>query len=211
MLLLIKNIILFFILFCSILSLINKNSIYSVLYLVLTFIYVSIFLLLLEVEFIALIFLLVYVGAIAILFLFVVMMLDIKIVNTVKDFFFFFPLGSLFGIILIIELCYIITVNFQFNKYFYLLNLINSLDLNFYFNWLESIEYNFSIQTFGLILYSYFFILVLISGLILLIAILGSVSLTSNNFNQPSFYNKKSQYLFKQINRNFFNSISKKI
>ena len=63
----------------------SQNSIYSVLFLVLSFVSSSSILFLLECEFISLIFIIIYVGAIAVLFLFVVMMLDIKTINLTKD------------------------------------------------------------------------------------------------------------------------------
>ncbi|CAM9119681.1 unnamed protein product [Choristocarpus tenellus] len=59
----------------------TQNPVYSVLYLVLVFILSSIFVLSLGLDFIALFFVLVYVGAIAVLFLFVVIILDIKLVE----------------------------------------------------------------------------------------------------------------------------------
>jgi len=57
----------------------SQNSIYSVLFLVLSFVSSSNIIFLLECEYISLIFIIIYVGAIAVLFLFVVMMLNIKI------------------------------------------------------------------------------------------------------------------------------------
>ena len=62
-----------------------QNSIYSVLFLVLSFVCATILLFLLECEFIALLFIIIYVGAIAVLFLFVVMMLDTKYLVTQKN------------------------------------------------------------------------------------------------------------------------------
>ena len=63
----------------------SQNSIYSVLFLVLSFVSSSSILFLLECEYISLIFIIIYVGAIAVLFLFVVMMLDIKTIYLAKD------------------------------------------------------------------------------------------------------------------------------
>lgn len=60
---------------------ISQNPVYSILYLVLFFITGSSFLALFGFDYLSLIFILVYVGAIAVLFLFVVMILDIKIIN----------------------------------------------------------------------------------------------------------------------------------
>lgn len=68
-------------LICSVLVVVSKNPIHSILYLILVFCNVTFVLIILGVEFIAITFLIVYVGAIAVLFLFVVMMLNIKILE----------------------------------------------------------------------------------------------------------------------------------
>lgn len=82
----------------SILMIVTKNPIYSVLYLILIFFCISIILLILGIEFIALTFLIVYVGAIAVLFLFVVMMLNIKIIELREVSFNYVPIGILISI-----------------------------------------------------------------------------------------------------------------
>ena len=74
----------------STLSLSTRNIIHAILYLILSFLAVVFILFLIECDFIAFIFLLIYIGAIAILFLFSVMLLDIKIVNSLKNYFIFF-------------------------------------------------------------------------------------------------------------------------
>ena len=78
-------------LFSSFMVITVKNSIYAVLFLVLSFIAASGLLLLLKCEFLALMFIIIYVGAIAVLFLFVVMMLDLKITSYKKDILKYFP------------------------------------------------------------------------------------------------------------------------
>ena len=173
-------------------------TIYSVLYLILSFIYVTILLLFVEADFIALMFILIYVGAISILFLFVVMMLNIKISNSIKKLFKEFPIGSLFGIILFIELSYIILVSFQTNNYAFLKAFIATEN---YLNWIETIDNMIYVEAFGLVLYSYFFILLLLAGFILLIAIIGSVSLTIYNPDKKKLQDNKFQFIFKQVVR----------
>ena len=74
-----------------------QNSVYSVLFLVLSFVSAASFLILFECEFIALMFIIIYVGAIAVLFLFVVMMLDVKMAISNKDTFKYFPIGVIIG------------------------------------------------------------------------------------------------------------------
>jgi NADH-quinone oxidoreductase subunit J len=67
-----------FILICSALMVVSaRNTIYSVLFLILAFLNAAALFVLLGAEFLAMLLIVVYVGAIAVLFLFVVMMLDI--------------------------------------------------------------------------------------------------------------------------------------
>ncbi|CAM9109737.1 unnamed protein product [Sphacelaria rigidula] len=61
----------------------SKNPVYSIFYLVLLFITGACLIALFGCDYLSLIFILVYVGAIAVLFLFVIMILDIKIVNKI--------------------------------------------------------------------------------------------------------------------------------
>lgn len=70
----------------SILVIVSLNPVYSILFLVLSFLCFSILLLLLGLEFIPILLIIIYIGAISILFLFVIMMLDIKIIQKNKDF-----------------------------------------------------------------------------------------------------------------------------
>lgn len=111
----------------SLLTVFSQNSVYSVLFLVLSFVSSSSLLFLLECEYISLIFIIIYVGAIAVLFLFVVMMLDVKIIYSAKDFLKYFPFGSFIGIVFLIEILLIVpsvfeevnpyTTSFLFNFY----------------------------------------------------------------------------------------------
>ena len=88
----------------SIMVIIVQNTIYSVLFLVLSFLSASSILFLFKCEFVSLIFILIYVGAIAILFLFVVMMLDLKDSNLKKDALKYFPFGLFIGSIFFLKL-----------------------------------------------------------------------------------------------------------
>jgi NADH:ubiquinone oxidoreductase subunit 6 (subunit J) len=91
---------------CSIMIIVSKNPIHSILYLILVFCNITFVLIILGVEFIAIIFLIVYVGAIAVLFLFVVMMLNIKILELDEVFWKYIPVG------LLISSCFLIQVFF---------------------------------------------------------------------------------------------------
>ena len=70
-----------------------SNAVHSVLFLILVFCNISGLLLISGAEFLAFLFLIVYVGAIAVLFLFVVMMLNVKSINTNSSKWSIFPLG----------------------------------------------------------------------------------------------------------------------
>jgi NADH-quinone oxidoreductase subunit J len=76
-----------------------SNPVHSVFYLIFTFVNVSALFFLLGVEFLAVIFLIVYVGAVSILFLFVVMMLNIKLVEWAEGLTRFVPITLIIGLI----------------------------------------------------------------------------------------------------------------
>ena len=92
----------------------SKNPIHSVLFLILVFLVSSLLLFMLEIEFISLMLILVYVGAIAVLFLFVVMMLDIKVVEYKRDaLILYFPMALFLGIIFLSEILLGIHLSFS--------------------------------------------------------------------------------------------------
>ncbi|MPZ10307.1 MAG: NADH-quinone oxidoreductase subunit J [Kiloniellaceae bacterium] len=81
-----------------------RNPVHSVLFLILAFFNAAGLFVLMGAEFLAMILVVVYVGAVAVLFLFVVMMLDINFVRLREGSLQYLPLGALVGIILLVEL-----------------------------------------------------------------------------------------------------------
>ncbi|MDP6173503.1 MAG: NADH-quinone oxidoreductase subunit J [Rhodospirillales bacterium] len=81
-----------------------RNPVHSVLFLILAFFNSAALFVLLGAEFLAMILVIIYVGAVAVLFLFVVMMLDISIAELRQGFLQYLPMGLLVGLILLIEL-----------------------------------------------------------------------------------------------------------
>jgi NADH-quinone oxidoreductase subunit J len=81
-----------------------RNPVHSVLFLILAFFNAAALFLLQGAEFLALILVIVYVGAVAVLFLFVVMMLDINFVELRRGFMTYLPIGALIGLTLFLEL-----------------------------------------------------------------------------------------------------------
>jgi len=84
----------------------NRNPVYSVLFLILTFFNAAGLFVLLGAEFIAMLLVIVYVGAVAVLFLFVVMMLDIDFAELRAGFVRNFPLGLAIAVVLLAELVF---------------------------------------------------------------------------------------------------------
>ncbi|MGE5545273.1 MAG: NADH-quinone oxidoreductase subunit J [Solirubrobacterales bacterium] len=81
-----------------------RNPVHSVLFLILCFFNAAGLFLLLGAEFLAMVLVVVYVGAVAVLFLFVVMMLDINYVRLREGFLQYLPTGALIGLVLLAEL-----------------------------------------------------------------------------------------------------------
>ena len=149
----------------------------------------------LECEFLSLLFIVIYVGAIAVLFLFVVMMLDVKTVNTTKDTIKYFPFGSFIGLAFLFEILTIIFKSFKENAY------QESVLLNMYQNWYEKLDSLTELEALGQILYTHYILQFLIAGLILFLSLIGAVILTINSSPDKS----KSQIEFKQLSRSYKN------
>ncbi len=81
-----------------------RNPVHSVLWLILVFFNAAGLFLLLGAEFLAMVLVVVYVGAVAVLFLFVVMMLDINFLRLREGFLQYLPTGALVGLVLLAEL-----------------------------------------------------------------------------------------------------------
>src|SRR5215212_1091794 len=87
----------------------SRNPVQSVLFLILAFVNAAGLFVMMGAEFLAMILVIVYVGAVAVLFLFVVMMLDVDFAELRQGFLQNLPIGSLIGIVFLIELIAVIT------------------------------------------------------------------------------------------------------
>ena len=158
-----------------------RNPVHSVLFLILSFVNASGLFVLLGAEFLAMILVVVYVGAVAVLFLFVVMMLDINFVKLREGFLQYLPFGALLGIVLIIELGILfLTKSFSENSLskFVELPIMNEVE---------------NTKLIGQVLYTNYFYLFQISGLILLVAMVGSITLTLRDRGQVKRQNISQQ------------------
>lgn len=157
-------------------SVFSKNTIYAVLSLIGCFLVASSILFLYKCEFVPFLFIVVYVGAIAVLFLFVVMMLETKIKTVEKTKIKYIPTGFYIGFFFLIS-----SLINNFDYWFKMKNpYYNSFKYNEYTNWVTKIDLLLEIETIGCVLYTYYIVFFLISGFLLFLAVLGSVSLTTN-------------------------------
>ncbi len=165
----------------------SKNTVHSVFFLILDFISISCLFIMIGAEFLGMIMLIVYVGAVAVLFLFVVMMLNVA---QQKNQWFLssqssghIPFGLIISIVIFFELIIVIGGWKYKPDLFYKVN----SQLN------ENISNTHSL---GQILYTDYIHVFQISGMILLVAMIGAIVLT---FRQRDGV-KKQSYI-KQISR----------
>ena len=166
---------------------VSKNTVHSVFFLILDFISISCLFIMIGAEFLGMIMLIVYVGAVAVLFLFVVMMLNVAQQKNQwfvsKDSSRHIPIGLLISVIIFFELIIVIS------GWKYKPDLFNSTK--------SSLENGVSnTHSLGQVLYTDYIHVFQISGMILLIAMIGAIVLT---FRQREGV-KKQSYL-KQISR----------
>ena len=165
----------------------SKNTVHSVFFLILDFISISCLFIMIGAEFLGMIMLIVYVGAVAVLFLFVVMMLNVAqqknqwflSTNSSKH----IPIGIIISAIIFFELIIVIG-GWKYKPDLFDIN--NSLLLSEISN----------THSLGQILYTDYIHIFQISGMILLIAMIGAIVLT---FRQRDGL-KKQSYI-KQISR----------
>jgi NADH-quinone oxidoreductase subunit J len=85
-------------------TIVSRNPVHSVLWLITTFIGATGIFVMMGAEFLAMLLMIVYVGAVAVLFLFVVMMLDVDFAELKAGMAKYMPLGLLIGVVLLVEL-----------------------------------------------------------------------------------------------------------
>jgi NADH-quinone oxidoreductase subunit J len=166
---------------------VSKNTVHSVFFLILDFISISCLFIMIGAEFLGMIMLIVYVGAVAVLFLFVVMMLNVAQQKNQwflsEDSSGHIPIGFIISTIIFFELVIVI------GGWKYKPELINNINTT-----LSSSVSN--THSLGQVLYTDFIHIFQISGMILLVAMIGAIVLT---FRQREGV-KKQSYI-KQISR----------
>ena len=147
------------------LTILSRNPVHSVLWLIVAFFNAAGLMVLLGAEFIAMLLVIVYVGAVAVLFLFVVMMLDIDFAELRSELARFLPLGIVIAAVL-----------------------LTVLGMSFA-NWQTSPEAEGQLavaipadipnaNAIGAVLYDRYFFAFQLAGLVLLVAMIGAIVLT---------------------------------
>ena len=166
---------------------VSRNTVHSVFFLILDFISISCLFIMIGADFLGMIMLIVYVGAVAVLFLFVVMMLN---VSQQKNEWFnasesssHIPVGLLVSLVIFFELIIVI------GGWKYKPEVLDSISLNVDTNITNT-------QSLGNVIYTDYIHLFQLSGMTLLVAMIGAIVLT---FRQRS--GVKRQSYIRQISR----------
>ena len=166
---------------------VSKNTVHSVFFLILDFISISCLFIMIGAEFLGMIMLIVYVGAVAVLFLFVVMMLNVaqqknewfSSTESVSH----IPIGLLVSLIIFFELIIVI------GGWKYKPDVVDTINLSI------SSEFT-NTESLGNVIYTDYIHLFQISGMILLVAMIGAIVLTfrrRSGLKRQSYINQISR------------------
>jgi NADH-quinone oxidoreductase subunit J len=145
----------------------SRNPVHSVLWLILTFLSAAGLFVLLGAEFVAMLLIIVYVGAVAVLFLFVVMMLDIDFSELKGEMAKYMPLGLLVGVVVLMQLALGVGAWVTSDGAMGLRGAVTP-DAS-------KVE---NTRALGMLIYDKYLLLFQLSGLILLVAMIGAIVLT---------------------------------
>jgi NADH-quinone oxidoreductase subunit J len=160
-----------------------KNTVHAVFFLILDFVSISCLFIMMGAEYLGMLTLIVYVGAVAVLFLFVVMMLNVNFKNLRTGFLSYLPFGTLIGVVMLTE------IGLMIGTWKYKDSFIKTSEIK--------VSKNLSnTEALGNVLYTDFVHYFQISGLILLVAMVGAILLT---FRKKD--NLKRQDITKQVSR----------
>ena len=166
---------------------VSKNTVHSVFFLILDFISISCLFIMIGAEFLGMIMLIIYVGAVAVLFLFVVMMLNVAQQKnqwfSARESSKHIPVGLIISVIIFFELIIVI------GGWKYKPDVVSAMSLNID----SSISNTHAI---GYVVYTDYIHIFQLSGMILLVAMVGAIVLT---FRQRSGVRRQSY--FSQISR----------
>ena len=151
-----------------------KNSVMSVISLIGFFINGSSLLFFFKAEYLGIVYIIVYVGAIAVLFLFVVMMLDFKESSSLFNYRTEYFVASVLFVFLF--LIYVFSFFYKFLFYNYQTYYFHS-SFTYKF-WIMYVDPLADISTIGYVLFNYYSVYFLMSGLLLFVSMVGAIILT---------------------------------
>jgi NADH-quinone oxidoreductase subunit J len=149
----------------AVMVIVSKNPVHSVLYLILAFVNASGLFVLMGAEFLAMILVVVYVGAVAVLFLFVIMMLDVDFTELREGFLQYMPIGLVIGGVFLFEL--LLTVSYRIITPGTTKTITAAIPTNVT-----------NTEALGLVLYTKYIYYFQLSGMVLLVAMIGAIVLT---------------------------------
>ncbi len=177
--------------FCAILVIINKNPIVSVLFLICLFVLISGYLILLGMNFIGISYLLVYIGAVSILFLFILMLINIRISEIQTETNNSLPLAIIISISFYISLYEIIPYNsvekniwdsdiesHWIDSFKYIGSLYDNVNYLTSNQWDSNLIETLHITGIGNLLYTNYFLWLILASIILLLAMVGTIIIT---------------------------------
>ena len=172
---------------------VSKNTVHSVFFLILDFISISCLFIMIGAEFLGMIMLIVYVGAVAVLFLFVVMMLNVAQQKnqwfSAKESSKHIPIGLIVSVIIFFELIIVI------GGWKYKPDVVSAMS--------SPIDQDISnTHSIGYVLYTDYIHIFQLSGMILLVAMIGAIVLTYRRRSGV-----KRQGYFNQITRERSDSV----
>ena len=151
----------------ALLVVLARNPVHSVRWLILSFLSAAGLFVLLGAEFVAMLLIIVYVGAVAVLFLFVVMMLDVDFAELKAGMAQYMPLALLIGVVLLIQL------GLAYGTWAFSDGIDTRLG-----NPTPAIDQMHNTKALGMILYDHYLLVFQLSGLVLLVAMVGAIVLT---------------------------------
>jgi NADH-quinone oxidoreductase subunit J len=163
-----------------------RSPVYAALFLVLAFFSASCMWMLLQAEFLAITLVLVYVGAVMVLFLFVVMMLDVNVESLRAGFWRHFPLASLVGVAISLEMAAVLLGGFK----------VKDAPVS------TAAEIAMgNTKMLGIALYTHYHYTVQIAAVLLLVAIIAAIALTLRGRRDTKSMNPALQVRVKAADR----------
>jgi NADH-ubiquinone oxidoreductase chain 6 len=184
-----------------------SNPVYSIIGLIFTYIFGALFAVAFGFTYLGLVYIIVYVGALTVLFLFVVMMLNLTVIEILGSKNSLFSRIKNFSFVYVFLFCFFILI-FLFDNYIYFFYYLfdffiannSSKNSSVFLVSVDSFSLSHDfISNLGYVLYTKFFISFIVAAMLLLVSMIGAIVLTYSG-KQRSLH---SQVSFLQISRDY--------